>query len=184
MDKAEIYFAGGCFWGLEKYFQQVHGVLSTDVGYANGLTEAPTYKDVCTDTTGFAETVHVVYDRTLAPLRFLLKLFFKAIDPTSLNRQGGDTGTQYRTGVFYVDAGDRPVIVESLNELSHAYEHPLVVECLPLSNYYPAEEYHQKYLDKHPGGYCHLDFSAFAFAKTAAPDLQEAQDETNQRKNR
>ncbi len=173
MNRAEIYFAGGCFWGLEKYFQQIHGILSTDVGYANGTIEAPSYKEVCTGTTGFAETVHVVYDRDLAPLPFLLRLFFKAIDPTSLNRQGGDAGSQYRTGVFYVDAHDRSTIRDALVELSRSYEAPIVVECLPLSNYYSAEEYHQRYLDKNPGGYCHLGSADFAFARTAVPYSQE-----------
>lgn len=173
MNRAEIYFAGGCFWGLEKYFQQVKGVLATDVGYANGLIDNPSYKEVCTDTTGFVETVHVVYDRDLAPLSFLLTLFFKVIDPISLNRQGGDVGTQYRTGVYYSDEKDRPVILGALARLSQKYQESIVVECLPLSNYYAAEEYHQKYLEKNPGGYCHIGSFEFNFARTATPDSLE-----------
>jgi len=170
MEKKEIYFAGGCFWGLEKYFGQVAGVLSTDVGYANGTTERPSYHDVCTDATGFAETVHVVYDADRAPLLFLLRLFFHVIDPTSLNRQGGDVGTQYRTGIYYSDVDDLPVIETELSALAGKYASPVVVECLPLRNYFKAEEYHQKYLDKNPGGYCHLGAAQFAFARNATPN--------------
>lgn len=173
MHISEIYFAGGCFWGLEKYFQQVRGVVSTDVGYANGIIENPTYQEVCTDTTGFAETVHVQYDRDIAPLEFLLALFFKAIDPTSLNRQGGDFGTQYRTGIYYTEDEDRSVIEQALSNLAERFDRPIVVECAPLSNYYLAEEYHQKYLDKNPGGYCHIGFDKFSFARTATPGTVE-----------
>jgi len=94
----EIYLAGGCFWGTEHYFKQIDGVVDTEVGYANGTTENPTYKEVCTDKTGFAETVHVTYNPDKVSLKFLLEMYFKAIDPTSINRQGNDMGTQYRTG--------------------------------------------------------------------------------------
>ena len=106
----EIYLAGGCFWGTEHYFKQIDGVVDTEVGYANGTTENPTYKDVCTDKTGFAETVHVTYNPDKVSLKFLLEMFFKAIDPTSINRQGHDTGTQYRTGVYYTDSTDEATI--------------------------------------------------------------------------
>ena len=99
----EIYLAGGCFWGAEHYFKQIDGVVDTEVGFANGTTANPTYKEVCTDKTGFAETVHVTYDSAKVSLKFLLEMYFKAIDPTSINRQGHDTGTQYRTGVYYTD---------------------------------------------------------------------------------
>ncbi len=108
----EIYLAGGCFWGTEHFFKQIDGVVETEVGYANGHTEHPTYKEVCTDKTGFAETVRVVYNPEKIGLRFLMKMYFKAIDPVSVNRQGHDTGTQYRTGIYYTDASDLPVIEE------------------------------------------------------------------------
>ena len=97
----EIYFAGGCFWGTEHFFKQIEGVLETEVGFANGHTENPTYKEVYTDQTGFAETVYVKYNPDVVSLEFLLNMFFKAIDPTSLNKQGEDEGTRYRTGVYY-----------------------------------------------------------------------------------
>lgn len=165
----EIYLAGGCFWGTEHFFKQIEGVVETEVGYANGHTEHPTYKEVCTDKTGFAETVRVVYDPEKIGLRFLLKMYFKAIDPVSVNRQGHDTGTQYRTGIYYTDASDLPVIEEVYSEEQKLYKVPFAVEKLPLHNFYKAEEYHQDYLDKNPEGYCHLPLSLFKFAKEAKP---------------
>ena len=110
----EIYLAGGCFWGTEHYFKQIDGVVDTEVGFANGTTANPTYKEVCTDKTGFAETVHVTYDPAKVSLKFLLEMYFKAIDPTSINRQGHDTGTQYRTGVYYTDTTERLPLRTSL----------------------------------------------------------------------
>ena len=112
----EIYLAGGCFWGTEHYFKQIDGVVDTEVGYANGITENPTYKEVCTDKTGFAETVHVIYNPDKVSLEFLLEMYFKAIDPTSINRQGHDTGTQYRTGVYYTDSSDEATISKVFDE--------------------------------------------------------------------
>ena len=149
----EIYFAGGCFWGTEHFFKQIEGVLETEVGFANGHTENPTYKEVYTDQTGFAETVYVKYDPDVVSLEFLLNMFFKAIDPTSLNKQGEDEGTRYRTGVYYKEQQN--------------YQQPLAVEKLPLQNYYSAEDYHQDYLDKNPTGYCHLPVALFEFARQA-----------------
>lgn len=162
-----IYFAGGCFWGTEHFFKQINGVIDTEVGFANGETENPTYQEVYTDKTGFAETVHVVYDEKVIDLKFLLNMFFKAIDPTSLNRQGHDEGTRYRTGVYYVSEDQFPIIEEVFNEQQKLIENPIVVELLPLKNFYSAEEYHQDYLDKNPDGYCHLPLSLFEFAKKA-----------------
>ena len=162
-----IYFAGGCFWGTEHFFKQINGVVDTEVGFANGETENPTYQEVYTDKTGFAETVHVVYDENIIDLKFLLNMFFKAIDPTSLNRQGHDEGTRYRTGVYYVSNDQLPIIEEVFNEQQKLTENPIVVELLPLKNFYRAEEYHQDYLDKNPDGYCHLPVSLFEFAKKA-----------------
>ena len=166
----EIYLAGGCFWGTEKYMASVPGVLDTQVGYANGKTANPTYEEVCHRNTGHAETVKVVYDTGKLPLPFLLELYYECIDPTSLNRQGGDKGTQYRTGVYYKKPEDEQVIRDSLNKLQGRLEKPVAVECLPLDNYYPAEEYHQKYLDKNPDGYCHIGKAKIEKAAQASED--------------
>lgn len=165
----EIYLAGGCFWGTEHFFKQIDGVVKTEVGFANGHTNNPTYKEVYTDTTGFAETVHVVYNPETVGLRFLLKMFFKAIDPTSLNKQGHDEGTRYRTGIYYTDENDKDIIEEVYQAEQTKYEDEMVVEKLPLNNFYTAEEYHQDYLDKNPDGYCHLPLELFKFAKETKP---------------
>lgn len=165
---AEIYLAGGCFWGIEKYFQSIRGVLRTEVGYANGTTECPLYEEVCNNNTGHAETVKVVYDPTALPLSFLLNLFFEAIDPTSVNRQGGDRGTQYRTGIYYTDQKDLSVINNSIKLLQKQKVKPVVIEVKPLDNFYPAEEYHQNYLKKNPGGYCHISREKFEKASQAS----------------
>ena len=163
----EIYLAGGCFWGTEHYFKQIDGVVDTEVGYANGTTKNPTYKEVCTDKTGFAETVHVIYNPDKVSLEFLLEMYFKAIDPTSINRQGHDTGTQYRTGVYYTDNTDEATISKVFDEEQKHIQGKIAVENLPLKNFYKAEDYHQDYLDKNPDGYCHLPQSLFEFARKA-----------------
>ena len=163
----EIYFAGGCFWGTEHYFKQVRGVINTEVGFANGATKNPSYYQVKTGTTGFAETVHITYDPAIVSLDLLLELYFKAIDPTSLNKQGEDEGTQYRTGVYFVDDEDVAAIEKAFAAEQSKYDQPLAVELLPLQNFYTAEEYHQDYLDKNPTGYCHLPKALFEFAKKA-----------------
>lgn len=162
-----IYLAGGCFWGTEHYFKQIEGVVDTEVGFANGETQNPTYQEVYTDKTGFAETVHVQYNPDVVGLEFLLQMFFKAIDPTSLNKQGHDEGTRYRTGVYYKNPEDLPIIERVYHEVQKSYTQPLAVEKLPLENFFAAEEYHQDYLDKNPAGYCHLPQSLFEFAKKA-----------------
>lgn len=156
MKKKQIYLASGCFWGTQKYFDQVRGVLNTEVGYANGTTQAPTYEEVCHCGTGHAETVHVTYDAEQISLEELLQLYYDVINPTSVNRQGEDVGSQYRTGIYYVDAEDVEVIEQSLRQLQTRFEKPIAVEAKPLENFFRAEEYHQKYLDKNPGGYCHI----------------------------
>ena len=163
----EIYLAGGCFWDTEHFFKQIEGVLETEVGFANGHTENPTYKEVYTDETGFAETVYVKFDSDVVSLEFLLNMFFKAIDPTSLNKQGEDEGTRYRTGVYYTNADDLVIIEKVFAQEQQKFDEPLAVEKLPLQNYYSAEEYHQDYLDKNPTGYCHLPLSLFEFARQA-----------------
>ena len=163
----EIYFAGGCFWGTEHYFKLVNGVVETEVGYANGYTENPTYQDVCTDKTGFAETVRIAYDPAVISLEFLTEMYFKAIDPVSVNQQGHDKGTQYRTGIYYTDEADVPTLKAVYNRVQAQVKLRLAVELLPLKNFYKAEEYHQDYLDKNPDGYCHLPLELFEMAKKA-----------------
>ena len=163
----DIYLAAGCFWGAEKYLKLIEGVTFTEVGFANGNTENPTYKEVYTDQTGYAETVHLRYNPSIVSLRFLLEMYFKAIDPTSLNKQGEDEGTRYRTGIYYSDSADRTVIDEVVAEEAKKYGLPLCVEVEPLRNFYPADEYHQDYLNKNPSGYCHLPVALFELAKKA-----------------
>lgn len=169
MNRKTIYLAGGCYWGCEKYTANIYGVVETEVGFANGNTVAPSYEQVKHENTGHAETVRVVYDADVLTLSELLELFYKIIDPTSVDRQGHDTGHQYRTGVYYVDAEDEPVIRASLEALGHTLDAPVAVECLPLEHFYPAEEYHQKYLDKNPGGYCHVPFAQINAVKDWRP---------------
>ena len=150
-----IYLAGGCFWGLQRFFDQFDGVISTEVGYANGPDKAPSYKEVCASS-GHAETVKVVYDKDKIDLEKLLDYYFMVIDPVSVNRQGNDRGVQYRTGIFYTDEAQLPVIqtVYAREESRAGKKLAVIVE--PLNNFFSAEEYHQKYLDKNPGGYCHI----------------------------
>ena len=160
-----LYLAGGCFWGLEAYLKRLPGVRGTVVGYANGSTENPSYHDVCRWNTGHAETVAVTYDPRVLPTDVLLDAFFEAIDPTTLDRQGNDRGTQYRSGIYWTDEADLPAIEASLLRQQARYTSPIVTEVEPLDGFYPAEEYHQNYLDKNPGGYCHInvrDADAFA----------------------
>ena len=165
--KKTIYIAAGCFWGGEKYFSVIRGVLETEVGYANGNTVNPSYEDVCHRNTGHAETVEIVYDNSILPLEKLLKLYYEVIDPTSINKQGGDIGPQYRTGIYYLDDSDLPVIEKSLTELATQYDKPIAIEVKILDNFYPAEEYHQKYLDKNKNGYCHIGQCAIEAASKA-----------------
>ena len=170
---ATLYFAGGCFWGTEHYFKQIRGVLSTKVGYANGNIEHPTYEQVCSKTTGFAEAVEVTYNPEVLPLTLLVQLYFRSIDPTSVNRQGGDIGTQYRTGIYYKDADVRPFLIAERTKLAQAIGKNVAVEIEPLRNFYAAEDYHQDYLDKNPGGYCHVSPSLFAEARKANADTTQ-----------
>ena len=161
-DLREIYLAGGCFWGVEAFMKRLPGVVSTEVGYANGngILEEPTYEQVCTDTTGFAETVRVRYDPRVISLPLLLEAFCSIIDPVSVNRQGEDEGTQYRTGIFWTDPADERPVRDALYKLGRSLPEgavPVAVEALPLSNFWPAETYHQDYLDKNPDGYCHVN---------------------------
>jgi peptide methionine sulfoxide reductase msrA/msrB len=161
-----IYLAGGCFWGLEKYVGLVNGVTATEVGYANGNRDNAKYGDG----SGYAEAVKIEYDPKVAPLPFLLGLYYDAIDPTSLNRQGNDIGTEYRTGIYYTDPADKAVIEKSLAELQKGYTDPIAIEVRPLVRYNAAEDYHQDYLDKNPGGYCHIPRKLFEAAAAARPE--------------
>ena len=163
-----IYLAGGCFWGCQKYFDLMDGVVETEVGYANGPTPNPTYQEV-KHHAGHAETVRIVYDPERLPLRRLLDDYFKVIDPTSVNKQGEDEGHQYRTGVYFTDAADEAVVAASLAELEAKVGQKLAVEACPLEHFYDAEEYHQKYLDKNPGGYCHVPLAEMIWVKGIDP---------------
>ena len=150
-----IYLAGGCFWGMQQFFDQFDGVVRTEVGYANGPDKAPSYEEVCADS-GHAETLRIEYDESVVSLTKLLDYYFMVIDPLSVNRQGHDQGIQYRTGIYYTDASQLPEIEAVYRSEEEKAGAKLAVELEPLRNFYPAEEYHQKYLVKNPGGYCHI----------------------------
>lgn len=150
-----IYLAGGCFWGTQKFFDQFNGVIRTEVGYANGPDIDPTYEDVCRSS-GHAETVLIEYDENRIGLKDLLRYYFMVIDPVAVNRQGHDSGIQYRTGIYYTDPAMLPFIKEECAKVEKKIGQPIAVEVKPLQNFFRAEEYHQKYLDKNPGGYCHI----------------------------
>ena len=161
-----IYLAGGCFWGLQKFLDQFEGVISTETGYANGSTENPSYEEVRYKLTGHTETVKIVYDENILPTRKLLSYFFLAIDPLSVNKQGEDEGINYRTGIYYDDASLGADVEAVYREEEEKAGQKLAVEVGPLENYYSAEEYHQKYLDKHPEGYCHISDALLNLRKT------------------
>ena len=153
----EIYLAGGCFWGIEAYAKKIYGVIETTSGYANGKTENTSYREL--HSTNHAETVHIKYDTEKLSLKKLLKFYFQVIDPTSINKQGNDRGRQYRTGIYYTDSKDLETILQEIAEQQKKYENKIQVEVEPLKNFIPAEEYHQDYLDKNPGGYCHINLN-------------------------
>jgi peptide-methionine (S)-S-oxide reductase len=152
----EIVLAGGCFWGIEEFLSRIDGVVETEVGYANGRTPNPTYEDVCYKNTFYAEVCKVRYDESKLSLERLLDKFWSVIDPTTLNRQGPDVGSQYRTGIYYLDESDLEKILKSKEAEQSKYDKKIATEVKPLENYYKAEEYHQKYLKKNPNGYCHI----------------------------
>ena len=155
-----IYLAGGCFWGVEEYFSRIDGVVDTTVGYANSVVENPTYQQVCTGTTNAAETLKIKYDENIINLDKILGYYFRIIDPISVNKQGPDFGTQYRTGIYYTDKNDLDVIQKHIEKVQKDYKQKLAVEVMPLDNFFDAEEYHQDYLKKNPNGYCHIDLSS------------------------
>lgn len=160
-----IYLAGGCFWGVQAYFDQFDGIEQTQVGYANGISENPVYKDVKAGITKHAETIEIQYEDTKITLDTILNLYFDVIDPVSVNQQGEDRGISYRTGIYYIDEQDLHCIQDKYNQIQKQYDTPLAVEVKPLQNFYSAEEYHQKYLEKNPGAYCHIPASKFKKSK-------------------
>lgn len=167
---AAIYLAGGCFWGVEEYFSRIPGVVETSAGYAQSRIPHPDYKAVCSGRTGAAETVKVVYDPAKVSLETLIGQYFKIIDPFSLNRQGNDVGTQYRTGVYYDNPAEKTELQKLFDAESAKLGRPLAVELAPLENFYPAEEYHQAYLKKNPGGYCHISFDSLKDLERKNPE--------------
>ena len=161
----EIYFAAGCFWGAQHFFAGVDGVKEAVAGYANGNGNNPSYEEVYTDTTGFAETVRVTYNEKLIGVKELTELYFTIIDPLSLNKQGGDIGTRYRTGVYYKEEADAEAARPVFEAVSRRLGAPLAVELEPLRNFFLAEERHQDYLDKNPNGYCHVPLKTFRYLR-------------------
>ena len=152
-----IHLAGGCFWGLEAYMQKLNGVEDAVSGYANGKTENPSYYDL--KTSGHAETVKVVYNPDIISLEDILAHYLRVVNPVSVNKQGNDVGTQYRTGIYYTDEADKAIIENILAKEQTKHDKPIAIEVEPLKQFYDAEEYHQDYLEKNPGGYCHIDLS-------------------------
>ncbi|WP_304179506.1 peptide-methionine (S)-S-oxide reductase MsrA [Leptotrichia trevisanii] len=157
-DIKEIYLAGGCFWGVEKFFKMAPGIVETTVGYANGQTLDTNY-DIL-KMTDHVETVHIKYDNEIVSLNKLLDYYFSIIDPTSINRQGLDEGRQYRTGIYYVDKDEIDMIKSRIENEQNKYSREIQVEVRSLKHYIKAEDYHQNYLDKNPNGYCHIDLDS------------------------
>lgn len=161
----EIWLGGGCFWGTEAYMKRLKGVVFTSVGYANGHIEDPSYEMVCTGQTGHVEAVYVAFDPNVITLPYILDAYYETINPTLLNQQGNDVGTQYRTGIYYAEDKQIDVIKKSLEKLQESYDKKVVVEMEPIDSYYVAEEYHQDYLAKNPGGYCHIPQKLMEYAE-------------------
>ncbi|MBW9170904.1 peptide-methionine (S)-S-oxide reductase MsrA [Clostridium estertheticum] len=155
-----IVVAGGCFWGVDAYMSKIDGIVETKVGYANGIKKDPTYDQVCMGNTGHAEACLISYDEKVVSLEKILNKFWAIIDPTAINRQGADVGSQYRSGIYYSDKSDLDIILSTKDKIQGKYEEVIVTQIQPLSCFYDAEDYHQKYLQKNPGGYCHIDLNA------------------------
>lgn len=171
-DLEKIYLAGGCFWGIDEYFDRIDGVVDAVSGYANGTTENPTYEEVVSADTGHAETVSVTYDSSKIDLTDILLYYFKVVDPTTLNRQGNDVGTQYRTGIYYEDESAVETIENVIAVEQEKYEEEIVVEVLPLDHFFVAEEYHQDYLKKNPRGYCSINLDEAKTGVERDPSLE------------
>ncbi|MDR2373098.1 MAG: peptide-methionine (R)-S-oxide reductase MsrB [Bifidobacteriaceae bacterium] len=171
----EIFLAGGCFWGVEEYFSRLPGVVATQVGYANGAAPGPvSYEQVCAGS-GHVEALRLVYDQSTRPLRFYLEKLFDVIDPLAVDRQGPDVGRQYRTGVYWTDPADRTAVELELATLQRRHRQPIAVEAGPLVDFQPAEDRHQRYLQKNPGGYCHISPAKLAAASADAAAVDAAQ---------
>ena len=176
VNSREIYLAGGCFWGTEAYLNRLPGVVDTEVGYANSITSDPTYEEVCSGETGAAEAVLVRYDADVIPLALLLEAYFRTIDPLSVNRQGNDRGTQYRTGIYWTDPADGTIVRSALSALARTLGRTPRIEAAPLVNFFPAEAYHQDYLARNPFGYCHVNLAdARAFVAEHTRDFALAE---------
>lgn len=190
---AVVYLAGGCFWGVQGYFDRLNGVIESSVGYANSIIPNPSYEDVCAGVSGASECLELVYDDRIMPLfagvrdvdsankssefiesisanfsdittfsqlqDCILLRFLSIINPFSINRQGNDIGTQYRSGIYTIDSVSLSIVKNFINIINKLYGKAVAIEIMPLQNFYKAEEYHQKYLQKHPNGYCHIDIS-------------------------
>lgn len=154
---SKIVLAGGCFWGVEAYFKQKPFTRDTTVGYVNSKTPDPSYEEVCSGATHAAEGLELEYDGSL---KEVLDTLFHIIDPTLINRQGNDRGSQYRTGIYYETEDDKAAIEAYIDSIRSNYAKPIMTEVKPLENFWPAEDYHQDYLVKNPGGYCHIDLDS------------------------
>ncbi len=151
-------FAAGCFWGVQFYFDQIPGVTHTQVGYTGGRTKNPSYEDVCSHTTGHAEAVQVTFDPKQVTYETLLKHFFRLHDPTQLNRQGPDVGDSYRSAIFYFTDEQKQAIEKALKEAQKNWDEPIVTQVAPASEFYLAEDYHQKYAERTGRGMCHIPY--------------------------
>lgn len=158
-DFKTVVVAGGCYWGVEEYYRRLEGIIDTQVGFAQGHTENPNYEEVCAADTNHAEVVFLSYNPAAISLEAILDHLFRIIDPTSLNKQGNDVGTQYRCGVYYTTDDEKQTITDFIKQKQADYKRPIVVEVEHLNTFWSADEYHQKYLVKNPSGYCHVDFS-------------------------
>lgn len=156
-----IVFAGGCFWGVQNYFNQVKGVIKTRVGYTAGFTDFPSYRQVCSGETGHTEACIIHYDPNETNLRTLLKHFFNIVDPTLVDQQGPDIGSQYRSGIYYYSDDDREEIINYIDSIRDNYQSEIVTEVEQCDDFWEAEEYHHNYLEKNPDGYCHIEPEKF-----------------------
>ena len=157
MNIMHAYFGAGCFWGVEAEFRKLDGVLSTSVGYMGGITQDPTYEEVCTGTTGHAEVVEIEYDENMVSYNKLLDIFMNIHDPTQLNRQGPDIGTQYRSAIFVINNDQKELANEMINKMNKNLNDSVVTSVEKKTEYYIGEEYHQKYLEKRGLASCHTN---------------------------
>ena len=169
----KIIFAGGCFWGVQNYFSQVRGIINTRVGYTQGIREFPNYEEVCSGATGHTEAVEVEWQTDKTNLNKLLDHYFNIVDPTTLNSQAMDVGTQYRSGIYYYDTRDKEIILKYIEKIKGFYFDEIVTEILPAKEFWDAEDYHQMYLDKNPSGYCHIKKFKYTSIKEIDSELDK-----------